>query len=127
MDKEGDTKWVLYAADGKYLVGDFDGKEFKPDHKEKKQLWYGRFYAAQTFDNSPSWKPEGWNGPHPPGPRARRVQIGWAQGVTFPGMPFNQQMTAACRTLFAPKPDWSALAALPGGGIKIAARGEASN
>ena len=44
-------KWVLYAADGKYLIGDFDGKEFKPDFKEKKQLWYGRFYAAQSFDN----------------------------------------------------------------------------
>ena len=69
-------KWVLYGADGKYLVGAFDGKEYKPDFKEKKQLWYGNFYAAQTFDNS-----------------ARRIQIGWANGVTFPGMPFNQQMT----------------------------------
>jgi fructan beta-fructosidase len=76
-------KWVLYAADGKYLLGDFDGKEFKPDFKEKRQLWYGRFYAAQTFDNAPN---DG-------GRHRRRIQIGWAQGVTFPGMPFNQQMT----------------------------------
>ncbi|MBP3959012.1 GH32 C-terminal domain-containing protein [Gemmata sp. G18] len=75
--------WVLYAADGKYLLGDFDGKEFKPHFKEKKQLWYGRFYAAQTFDNGPA------TGGRPP----RRVQIGWAQGVTFPGTAFNQQMT----------------------------------
>ena len=31
----------------------------------------------------------------PPGSRTRhgRIQIGWGQGVTFPGMPFNQQMT----------------------------------
>jgi fructan beta-fructosidase len=70
-------RWVLYAADGKYLTGDFDGKTFKPDSKEKKQLWYGKFYAAQTFDNATN----------------RRVQIGWGQGITFPGMPFNQQMT----------------------------------
>jgi fructan beta-fructosidase len=93
-------KWVLYAADGKYLVGDFDGKEFKPDFKEKKQLWYGRFYAAQTFANAPDLEfrddPNPKVGPSgalrlPPMPR--RVQIGWAQDVTFPGTPFNQQMT----------------------------------
>jgi fructan beta-fructosidase len=85
-------KWVLYAADGKYLIGTFDGKEFKPDFKEKKQLWYGRFYAAQTFDNAPDMKWIGGGmGPLPP-PGERRVQIGWAQGVTFPGTPFNQQM-----------------------------------
>ncbi len=83
-DKKRATKWVLYAADGKYLLGDFDGKTYTPDFKDKKQLWYGNFYAAQTFDNTP-----------PRGPRASggRIQIGWAQGVTFPGMPFNQQMT----------------------------------
>jgi fructan beta-fructosidase len=82
------TKWVLYAADGKYLLGDFDGKEFKPDFKEKKQLWYGNFYAAQTFDNAPTRSI-----PTSIARRPQRVQIGWAQGVTFPGMPFNQQMT----------------------------------
>jgi fructan beta-fructosidase len=81
-------KWVLYAADGKYLVGDFDGKEFRPDHKEKKQLWYGRFYAAQTFENAPLQAGEKLSDHWP-----QRVQIGWGQGVTFPGMPFNQQMT----------------------------------
>ena len=71
-----EAKWVLYGADAKYLIGDFDGKAFKPDFKEKKQLWYGNFYAAQTFDNA-----------------SRRVQIGWSNGVTFPNMPFNQQMS----------------------------------
>ena len=85
------VKWALYAADGKYLIGDFDGKEFKPDFKEKKQLWYGRFYAAQTFDNAPEYV--GKINLGPPVRHPRRVQIGWAQGVTFPGTPFNQQMT----------------------------------
>jgi fructan beta-fructosidase len=86
-------KWVLYAADGKYLTGDFDGKVYKPDSSEKKQLWYGRFYAAQTFDSET--EPRVVYGPvNTPLPALpRRVQIGWAQGVTFPGMPFNQQMT----------------------------------
>jgi len=71
------SKWVLYAADGKYLIGHFDGKVF---HKEsgKHQLWYGNFYAAQTYSNAPN---------------GRRIQIGWGQGIAFPDMPFNQQMT----------------------------------
>ncbi|MDB5310227.1 MAG: 2,6-beta-D-fructofuranosidase [Gemmataceae bacterium] len=81
------TKWALYAADGKYAVGEFDGKAFKPDAKEKHQLWYGRFYAAQTFDNVPPVAEGPW------GPPPRRIQIGWANGISFPGMPFNQQMT----------------------------------
>jgi fructan beta-fructosidase len=69
--------WVLYAADGRYVLGDFDGREFRP-RGDKQQLWYGAFYAAQTFTNLPD---------------ARTVQIGWARGVTFPDMPFKQQMT----------------------------------
>ncbi len=69
--------WVLYAADGRYVLGEFDGREFTP-RADKQQLWYGNFYAAQTFSNLPD---------------GRRVQIGWARGVTFPNMPFNQQMT----------------------------------
>jgi fructan beta-fructosidase len=75
------TLWVLYAADGRYRLGQFDGKEFHPE-SGKQQLWHGNFYAAQTFSDMPD---------------GRRVQIGWAQGTTFPGMPFNQQMTFATR------------------------------
>jgi fructan beta-fructosidase len=74
----GQGPWVLYAADGKYRLGDFDGRAFRPSSGEKLQLWYGNFYAAQTFSNAPG---------------GRRIQIGWGQGITFPGMPFNQQMT----------------------------------
>jgi fructan beta-fructosidase len=70
-------RWVLYAADGRYAVGDFDGRSFRPEGP-KQQLWYGHFYAAQTFSNAPG---------------GRRIQIGWARGVEFPGMPFNQQLT----------------------------------
>ncbi len=71
------SRWVLYGADGKYALGSFDGKVFTPEGA-KRAVWHGNFYAAQTFSDVPD---------------GRRIQIGWGQGVTFPGMPFNQQMT----------------------------------
>ena len=76
-DNPTNNRWILYAADGRYVVGSFDGRTFTVD-SGKHQLWHGNFYAAQTFSNAPA---------------GRRVHIGWGQGITFPGMPFNQQMT----------------------------------
>jgi fructan beta-fructosidase len=90
--------WVLYAADGKYLLGDFDGKVFKPRDSKKIQLWHGNFYAAQTFSDVPS---------------GRRIQIGWGQGIAFPGMPFNQQMTIPCDLVLRRTPDGLRLHAQP--------------
>jgi fructan beta-fructosidase len=80
LQVDGDAKsvkWVLSAANGEYLVGQFDGTKFVKE-SGKHQLWYGNFYAAQTYDSAPG---------------GRRVQIGWGNGITFPGQPFNQQMT----------------------------------
>lgn len=77
QDEQAKSRWVLYGADGKYLLGDFDGRTFTPSGP-KQQLWYGNFYAAQTYSDAPD---------------NRRVQIGWARGVEFRNMPFNQQMT----------------------------------
>ena len=79
---DGAKKWVLYSGDARYLLGDFDGKTFTPDAPDKQQLWYGNFYAAQTYSNAPD---------------GRRIQIGWGNGITFPDMPFNQQMAFPCR------------------------------
>jgi fructan beta-fructosidase len=81
---DGDAKkktWVLSAADGRYVLGAFDGKTFRPSGK-KEQVWYGNFYAAQTFSDAPA---------------GRCLQIGWGNGITFPTMPFNQQMTIPCQ------------------------------
>src|SRR5262249_61286 len=47
-DDETLARWVLYAADGKYVLGKFDGRVFTPEG-DKQQLWHGNFYAAQTF------------------------------------------------------------------------------
>ncbi len=71
------TKWVLHAADAQYVIGHFDGKRFTPEHEGKHQVWHGNYYAAQSYSDAPD---------------GRRVQIGWARDINFPGMPFNQQM-----------------------------------
>jgi len=74
----GEKKWVIYGADGKYLVGSFDGKVFMPEFKEKKTFSHGTiFYASQTFSNPPD---------------GRVVQIAWGRLANSPGMPFNQCM-----------------------------------
>jgi fructan beta-fructosidase len=70
--------WILHGADGRYMLGDFDGQQFTPTTPEKLQLWFGDFYAAQSYSDAPE---------------GRRVQIGWGSRIVFPGQRFNQQMT----------------------------------
>ncbi len=73
----GVKKWVIYGADGKYMVGDFNGKEFKVEQPLTKYDYGGHFYASQMFNNVPD---------------GRKIQIGWFQ-IETKGMPFNQCMT----------------------------------
>jgi len=68
------SRWVVFAADARYAIGQFDGKKFTPEHEGKLTLHYGDYYASQTFSNAPD---------------GRRIQIGWAR-IAMPGMPFNQ-------------------------------------
>ncbi len=73
-----DARWVLYAADGAYAVGAFDGKSFTSEGDKIRYNWGNCFYASQTFTNIP--KQDG-----------RRIQIAWGT-CQMPGMPFNQMM-----------------------------------
>ena len=68
-------------ADGKYRLGQFDGHKFTSE-TDKLTLWHGDFYAAQTFSEHTRWS-------------ADPDRLG-AWTSTFPGMPFNQQMTFPC-------------------------------
>jgi len=76
---ENNKKWILYGASGEYFVGEFDGKEYKPETDAIRFNYGNCFYASQTFNNMP---PED----------GRRIQIAWGQ-VSIPRMPFNQMMT----------------------------------
>jgi len=74
-DKDN-VKWVLTAASGIYLVGDFDGKVFTPCTGLQRYA-QGAIYAGQTFNNMPD---------------GRVVQIAWLQSY-FPGMPFKSSFS----------------------------------
>ncbi|MCG6926102.1 MAG: glycoside hydrolase family 32 protein [Acidobacteria bacterium] len=78
IDGGPESRWVVFAADGEYVLGSFDGRVFSPDHEGKHRLWHGNFYASQLYSDAPD---------------GRWVQIGWARGNDYPGMPFNQGMT----------------------------------
>jgi fructan beta-fructosidase len=71
---QANKKWVIFAADAQYALGNFDGKKFTPEHQGKHQVHWGPYYASQCFSNPPD---------------GRVVQIGWAR-IDMPGMPFNQ-------------------------------------
>ena len=78
-----DMRWVVYAGDGDYAIGQFDGKTFTLAHEGKTKFSYGNcFYASQTFSDVP---PDD----------GRRIQIGWGQADPV-GMPFSQMMLFPC-------------------------------
>ncbi|HEY7119056.1 MAG TPA: glycoside hydrolase family 32 protein [Tepidisphaeraceae bacterium] len=73
------TKWVIFGADGNYVLGTFDGQIFTKETGKFRGDFGPNFYAAQTYSDVP--KSDG-----------RRILIGWMRGGRYPDMPFNQQM-----------------------------------
>lgn len=78
---EGDTsekKWIIYGGNGKYKVGDFDGKKFTITQDLADYDHGGASYASQMYSDIPSRD-------------GRQIQLTWAR-IAAPGMPFNQSM-----------------------------------
>jgi fructan beta-fructosidase len=76
----GRRLWVFWGANGNYRLGTFDGTTFTPETDVIQSLWGANDYAAQTYSGIPSLD-------------GRRIQIAWMNGGSYPGMPFNQQMS----------------------------------
>jgi len=94
------TRWVIVNGDGRYLVGDFDGREFKPQGGKKQCEWGRNFYATQSWNNMPKSDP-------------RRIQVAWMRGGKYPGMPFNQQWSFPCELTLRTRPGGPALERYP--------------
>lgn len=74
------TKWVMTAANGRFIAGSFDGKTFKPETESYPSEWGKNYYAVQSYSDVQD---------------GRRIQFGWMAGSEFVGMPFNQQFSVA--------------------------------
>lgn len=86
VDKDTEQmKWVVIDANGAYVIGSFDGKQFIAETKKQKGDYGRNFYATRTFENMPTSDP-------------RRIQLAWMQGWDdYPkDMPFNQQVSFPC-------------------------------
>lgn len=76
-------RWVFWGANSSYVLGSFDGKEFKTESGVLVAESGANFYAAQTWSDIPETD-------------GRRIQIAWMRGGRYPDMPFNQQMSFPC-------------------------------
>jgi sucrose-6-phosphate hydrolase SacC (GH32 family) len=74
------SKLIFWGGNGNYLIGSFDGKQFKKESGPHRFEYGSNFYAAQTYSDIPATD-------------GRRIQIAWMSGGRYPNMPFNQQMT----------------------------------
>lgn len=77
-----EEKWVLCGANGRYMIGDFDGFSFTP-HTQLQCNNYGKnYYAGQTWKNSPD---------------GEIYHIYWMAPKTYADMPFSQHMSIVTR------------------------------
>ena len=75
--------WVFIAANGRYLVGDFNGREFTYSGEPQRVEYGDNCYAGQTYSDIPASD-------------GRRIQISWMPGEHYPAMPYSQQMSFPC-------------------------------
>ena len=86
------TRWVFWGASGGYLLGRFDGNEFRPETDVLQAEQGANGYAAQTWSDIPAMD-------------GRRIQISWMRGGRYPAMPFNQQMSFPVELTLRTLPD----------------------
>src|SRR5258705_7893016 len=86
------TKWVLFGADGDYILGTFDGEKFVKESGKFRGDFGPNFYAAQTYSDVPQQD-------------GRRILIGWMRNGRYPQMPFNQQMGIPTELTLRTTPD----------------------
>lgn len=90
--RSGEDRWIFTGADSQYLIGQFDGRRFTPQSGPFAMDTGNNFYAAQVYNNIPA-------------KQGRTIQIGWMRGGSYPGMPFNQQLSFPCTLTLRDTPD----------------------
>ena len=95
---KNNTMWVMYGASGTYMLGSFNGEEFKPV-AGKYCYATGSIYAAQTFTNIPLGD-------------GRLIQLGWGR-VSHTMMPFNGMMLLPTELTLRTTKDGARLVSIP--------------
>ncbi len=90
--RPGEVRWIFTGADSQYLIGQFDGRRFTAQSGPFAMDTGNSFYAAQVYNNIPARQ-------------NRTIQIGWMRGGSYPGMPFNQQLSFPCTLTLRNTPD----------------------
>ncbi len=78
-----EEKWIFTGANGKYLIGEFNGERFTPQAGPFAMDTGKNFYASQVFSDLPDNS-------------GNAVQITWMANGHYPNMPFNQQLGFPC-------------------------------
>ena len=68
------TWWVFWGADGRYLLGAFDGETFTPESGPHESNWGANCYAVQTWSDIPPSD-------------GRRLQIAWMARIKIYAAP----------------------------------------
>jgi len=106
VDGSGEEKWLLIEANGRYLIGDFDGMEFKP---EAGPFFSCCFRGANGYYAGQSWS-DAKDG--------RRLMIGWLRGYSG-AAEFEQSMTVAMELTLRRFSDGLRLCANPIRGLDV--------
>jgi fructan beta-fructosidase len=93
-----ENRWIFYGGNGRYLVGNFDGKTFSTESGPHDLNRGDAFYASQTYNLAASDK--------------RRILVPWGQAPS-PGMPFNQMIGLPVELKLKKTPEGPRLFATP--------------
>jgi len=84
LENSAAKKWVLQEASGGYLIGDFDGREFKPQIEDKQFIFFGNCYAGQAWRDDPQgraiWQIWLWQDPD----EVAKTRAQFSQSMSLP-------------------------------------------
>lgn len=79
-NRPDDTRWVVFESNGNYIIGSFDGSEFKPESIRMTSDFGDNYQAPRAWFSNSSGD-------------GRTLQIAWMNNGKWPGMSFTGQMT----------------------------------
>jgi sucrose-6-phosphate hydrolase SacC (GH32 family) len=82
-NRPDDSRWVIFEANGNYIIGSFDGRQFVPESIRLKNDFGSDFYVSKTWINIPAKD-------------GRIIQIALMKNDQWEDMPFNNQLTFPC-------------------------------